>query len=291
MALILKGSQVAAAMSEELSRRAASLAAEDVRPTLAILRVGERADDIAYENAAVKRCLAVGVDVIQHHLPQNAPREKLLTEIDAAGKDSGIHGLLLLRPLADTDAEDAARAALSPEKDIDGMTAASLCGVFTGSSTAFPPCTAEACVTLLDHYGIPLAGRRVTVIGRSLVVGRPLSMLLLARDATVTVCHSKTADLAEACRSADIVVSAAGRARLLDRSFFRAGQVVVDVGMSTDADGSLCGDVCFDEVEPIVHAITPVPGGIGAMTTAVLARHVIIAAEIAKSRKYEGTFR
>ncbi|MBQ3497120.1 MAG: bifunctional 5,10-methylenetetrahydrofolate dehydrogenase/5,10-methenyltetrahydrofolate cyclohydrolase [Oscillospiraceae bacterium] len=287
MAVIFNGSQVAAAMSGELSRRAASLAAEGVKPTLAILRIGERAGDIAYENAAVKRCRAVGVDVIQRHLPENAPREKILTEIDAANKASGIHGFLLLRPLADAGTEDAARAVLSPEKDVDGMTDASLTGVFSAKPLGFPPCTAEACVALLDHYSIPLAGRRVTVIGRSLVVGRPLSMLLLARDATVTLCHSKTADLAEACRGADIVVSAAGHARLLDRSFFREGQVVVDVGMSADADGGLCGDVCFGEVEPVVHAITPVPGGVGAVTTAVLARHVMIAAEIAETQKYK----
>ena len=188
----------------------------------------------------------------------------------------------MLRPLADAAAEAAACAALLPQKDVDGMTDASLCSVLTGKGVGFSPCTAEACIALLDYYNIPLAGKRVAVIGRSLVVGRPLSMLLLARDATVTLCHSKTADLADACRGADIVISAAGCAGMLDESFFKAGQVVLDVGMSADADGNLCGDVRFEAVEPVVHAITPVPGGVGAITTAILAKHVITAAEIGK---------
>ncbi len=279
MALILKGAAVAAAMCEDLSRRAAALAAVGTTPTLAILRVGERADDIAYEAAAVKRCAAAGIDVRCSALAESCPRGELLSAVDALNKSRAIHGLLLLRPLADKGAEAAACAALLPQKDVDGMTDTSLCGVFTGKGVGFPPCTAEACVALLDHYGVALAGKRVAVVGRSLVVGRPLSMLLLARDATVTLCHSKTANLAQVCRGADIVISAVGRANFLDAQFFSAGQTVIDVGMNVDENGGLCGDVCFDAVEPVVRAITPVPGGVGAVTTAVLAKHVITAAE------------
>lgn len=281
MARIFKGAEVAAALTDDLSRRAASLAAAGIMPTLAVLRVGERADDIAYEAAAMKRCAAVGIDVKNLHLAADCSCGDLLCAVDAVNKDDSIHGLLLLRPLVHAEAEAAARAALSPEKDVDGMTDLSLCGVFTGEAIGFPPCTAEACVALLDHYGIALTGKRVTVVGRSLVVGKPLAMLLLARGATVTVCHSKTTDLADVCRSADIVISATGRAGMLDGRFFKPGQIVLDVGMSADAEGNLCGDVRFDAVEPIVCAITPVPGGVGAATTAVLAKHVIMAAEAA----------
>ena len=157
------------------------------------------------------------------------------------------------------------------------MTQAALAGVFTGSGAGFPPCTAEACVKLLEHAGVSLAGKRVAVLGRSLVVGRPVSMLLLQRDTTVTICHSRTPDAAALCRAADILIVCAGKAGLVDRTYLRQGQIVLDVGMH-EIDGAFCGDVRFSDAVDLVRAITPVPGGVGAVTTAVLAEHVIEAA-------------
>ena len=159
------------------------------------------------------------------------------------------------------------------------MTSGSLAGVFTGAGTGYPPCTAQACMELLDHYQVPLSGKRVSVIGRSLVIGRPVSMMLQCRDATVTMCHTKTEDLPAVCRDADILLAAAGRAGIVDERFVRPGQIVVDVGINVGSDGKLCGDVRFDAVAPIVEAITPVPGGVGSVTTAVLVKHVVEAAE------------
>jgi methylenetetrahydrofolate dehydrogenase (NADP+)/methenyltetrahydrofolate cyclohydrolase len=159
------------------------------------------------------------------------------------------------------------------------MTAGSLAQVFSGQGAGFPPCTAQACLEILDHYGVSLRGKRVAVVGRSLVVGRPVSMLLQRRDATVTMCHTKTADLPETCRQAEILVAAAGKMGMVDERYVSPGQVVIDVGIHVGEDGKLCGDVDFADAEPVVEAITPVPGGVGAVTTAVLCKHVVEAAE------------
>lgn len=284
MAEILKGAPCAKALTEELAGRADALKAKGITPCLALLRLGERADDIAYENAAVKRCEKVGIEVRKFLLPADAKKEEVLSAVRTINMDESIHGCLMFRPLADKETENAAARLLLPEKDIDCMTAGSLARVFSGTGAGFPPCTAEAVVRLLKYYEVPLAGRRVTVAGRSLVIGKPVSMLLLNENATVTVCHSRTADLAAECRDADIVVAAIGRARLLSKEFFKKGQVVIDVGINVDENGNMCGDCDFDAAEPVVSAITPVPGGVGAVTTAVLCEHVIEAAEKAAGR-------
>ena len=194
-------------------------------------------------------------------------------------EDDTIHGCLMFRPLPNKSDEAEACTLLAPEKDVDCMTSGSLASVFTGKGAGYPPCTAEACVELLDHYGIPLRGKRVAVIGRSLVIGKPVSMMLQSRDATVTMCHTKTVDMPAVCRNAEIIIAAAGKAGVGDEQFASPGQVILDVGINVDEEGMLCGDVKFDAVEPIVEAITPVPAGVGAVTTAVLAKHVIEAAE------------
>ena len=196
----------------------------------------------------------------------------------SVNRDGSIHGCLLFRPLPPQMDDGAVRAALAPEKDVDGITDASLAGVFTGSGVGYPPCTAQACVEVLDYYGIPLEGRRVTVVGRSLVVGKPAAMLLDRRNATVTLCNSRTRDLAALCRQADVLVVAMGRRGAIGADCIAPGQAVVDVGIHTGPDGRLCGDVRFEEAEAIAAAITPVPGGVGAMTTSVLAAHVAAAA-------------
>lgn len=279
MAQLLKGLAVANALTEQLTERVAALKAKNITPTLAILRVGQRPDDLSYETGAMKRCAKVGIEVRQFLLPADCSQEALLGAIRQINADPSIHGCLMFRPLPDKAMEEAACALLAPEKDVDCMTSGSLATVFTGKGAGYPPCTAESCIELLDYYGIPLQGKRVTVVGRSLVIGKPVSMMLLSRNATVTMCHTKTVNMPELCRNAEILVVAAGKAGVVDGSFTAPGQVILDVGINVDAEGKLCGDVKFEEAEPMAEAITPVPGGVGSVTTAVLARHVIEAAE------------
>lgn len=279
MGQILKGAPVAAALSKQLLERAETLKAAGIAPTLAILRVGQRPDDISYETGAIKRCEKIGIQVKQFLLPADYQREQLLDTIRQINEDSTIHGCLMFRPLPSKRDEADACALLAPEKDVDCMTSGSLASVFTGKGAGYPPCTAQACMELLDHYGIPLRGKRVTVIGRSLVIGKPVSMMLQSRDATVTMCHTKTVDMPAVCRDAEIIIAAAGKAGVVDERFVSPGQVILDVGINVDENGKLCGDVKFDAAEPVVEAITPVPAGVGSVTTAVLAKHVIEAAE------------
>lgn len=279
MAELWKGASVAAVLTEDLTARCGALRERGVIPTLAVVRVGENPSDISYEAAVVKRCGKIGIEVNGFPLPGDCEQARLLDVIRIVNGDRSIHGCLLFRPLPDRAMETAACALLDPAKDVDGMTAASLAGVFAGTGTGFPPCTAQACLEMLDHYGVKLSGRHAVVVGRSLVIGRPLAMLLQSRDATVTMCHSKTKDLPALCRQGDILVAAAGRAGLIGVACTAAGQIVLDVGANVDEDGTLRGDVDFEAVEPIVGAITPVPGGVGAVTTAVLCKHVIEAAE------------
>ena len=278
MAEILKGAPAAAALTEKLAVRCAALKESGVIPTLAIVRVGERPDDVAYERGAIKRCEKAGVAVRQYLLPADAEQGELLRVIDEINRDGGIHGCLMFRPLPRHLDEAAACEVLDARKDVDCMTESSLSSVFTGSGTGFTPCTAQSVMELLDYYGIDPAGKKAVVVGRSLVIGKPVAMLLLAANATVTVCHSRTASLAEQTRNADIVVAALGRARALRAEHFAPGQVVVDVGINAAPECGLCGDVDFAAVEPIVSAITPVPAGVGSLTTAVLCAHVIEAA-------------
>ena len=275
MAELFKGAPVAAALIEDLRARAEALVARGVVPTLAILRAGERGDDLTYERAALRRCEACGVAARVIALPADVTRERLLDELAALNADARVHGVLPMRPLP-FDGEVC--AALAPEKDVDGVTPASMAALYAGTGAAFAPCTAEACVALLKHYGVPLAGRRAVVIGRSLVIGRPLALLLLAENATVTLAHSRTEDLPALCREADVLAVAAGRAGLVGAEHLRPGQTVVDVGVNVLPDGTLAGDVRADEAARAA-AVTPVPGGVGAVTTAVLCAHVIRAAE------------
>ncbi len=280
MAELLRGAPVAACIIEDVAARAEALVARGVEPTLVVVRVGARPDDLSYERGLEKRAMAAGVRVEKVVLPGDASSRELVRTVERVNEDSRLHGCLVFRPLPAGCDEAAVRAALSPAKDVDGITPGSLYGVFADAPVGFAPCTAEAVLATLEHYEIGLAGKRVCVVGRSLVVGRPLAMLLQARDATVTMCHSRTRDLAATCRSAEVLVVAAGRAGLVGADATAPGQVVLDVGINWDEEaGRLRGDVDFDDVEPKVAAITPVPGGIGAVTTAVLMRHVVEAAE------------
>ena len=279
MAELWKGAPVAAALTERLCGQAERLRARGISPTLAIVRVGERSEDLSYERGACKRCEMIGISVKHFILPVNCTQEELLTVIRRINEDGAIHGCLLFRPLPRHLDEAAVCAALSPVKDVDGITSGSLASVFSGDGQGYPPYTAQACLELLDYYGFEPTGRRAVVVGRSLVIGRPAAMLLLNRNATVTLCNSRTRDLPEVCREADIVVVAMGKAGAVGAEHLREGQVVVDVGIHVNEEGKLCGDVRFGEAEPLVEAITPVPGGVGTVTTSVLVSHVVEAAE------------
>lgn len=279
MSKLLLGKPVADAMTEDLVVRVEALKAAGVQPVLAIVRVGERPDDLSYERGVTKRAQSVGVDVRPFVLAEDASQQQLEAVIRQVNEDSSIHGCLMFRPLPAHLDEDAACALLASEKDVDAISPAALAGVFADLQGAFAPSTAVACMKVLDHYDIDPAGKKVVVIGRSLVIGKPVAMLLLARNATVTICHSRTRDLAETVREAEIVICATGRARAYGADFFREGQTVVDVGINVDAEGKLCGDVDFESVENLVDAITPVPRGVGSVTSAVTVGHTVQAAE------------
>lgn len=286
MASILKGAPVVAAMNERNAALCEQLKTKGIVPTLAVVRVGAREDDLSYERGVMTRCGKVGVEVKQYLLPADAAQDDLLKVIAEINADDAIHGCLLFRPLPKQFDDRTVRAALAPEKDIDGITDGSLAGVFTNTDLGYAPCTAQACLEILKHYNVPLSGKRAVVVGRSLVVGKPAAMMLLGKNATVTICHTKTRDVQAVAREADILVSAAGVLKSLTKDYVRPGQIVIDVSMNWDPDkvtskgkGGMAGDAVFAEVEPIVEAITPVPGGVGAVTTSVLIGHVVEAAE------------
>ncbi len=279
MAELLKGAAVAKAMTAELAERAEALKAKGTEPCLAILRVGENPSDISYETGALKRMEKVGVKVKQILLPADASKEAILDAVKGVNEDSSIHGLLMFRPLANKEAEAEACKLIDPAKDVDAMSQTSLASVFTGSGEGYAPCTAQSCMEILDYYKIPIQGKNAVVLGRSLVIGKPVSQMLLAKNATVTVCHSRSIGIPDICKNADIVIAAIGKAGFVTEDFLKPGQVIIDVGINVNAEGKLCGDVDFDAAEPVVDAITPVPGGVGNVTTAVLAKHVIEAAE------------
>lgn len=279
MADILKGKPVADAINERTAAAVNELKEKGVVPTLCIVRVGERPDDLSYENGAMKRAAAVGVEVVRRIFPADVSEEELVSAIDGINADPAIHGVLLFRPLPRHINEARVCNALAPEKDMDGITDMSMAGVYAQKKLGFPPCTAQAVIELIDHYGIDLTGANVTVIGRSLVIGKPVSMMLIKKNATVTICHTRTRGTADIARNADIIVAAAGSKRMVDTEFVREGQIVIDVGINWDEEqGRIVGDVDLDGVSSIVSAVTPVPGGVGGVTTSVLMSHVAEAA-------------
>ncbi len=282
MSILLKGGVVAAAMVVEDVARAKVLRQQGICPKLAIVRVGERPNNLSYEKNAIKRCDKIGVDCQCFTLPEEASQEELEAVIHSINEDDTIHGCLMFRPLPPHIDEGEVCALLRPDKDVDGITHASISGVYTDSGEGYPPCTAKACMTILQHYNIPISGKRVVVLGRSLVIGKPVAMLLLQQDATVTLCHSKSENLREICKEADIIIAAIGKMELVDAGYINENgdQTIIDVGIHVNSEGHLTGDVNFAEVGEKVSAITPVPGGIGAVTTSILIEHVLDAAEL-----------
>ena len=278
MAKQLLGKEVNASLNERIKAQVAELQAKGVNPTLGIIRVGENPSDISYEKGATKRCETLGVACEKILLPEDVSQEELLAVIEKVNKDDRIHGVLLFRPLPKHLNQAVIENALDPAKDVDCMTDGSMSGVFTGKKVGFPPCTPQACMEILDHYGIDCTGKKAVVIGRSLVVGKPAAMMLIKKNATVTVCHTRTVDMPSVTREADIIIVAAGRAGVVGADYVKPGQIVIDVGINMNDEGKLCGDVDYAAVEPIVDAITPVPGGVGSVTTSVLVGHVVEAA-------------
>lgn len=279
MAKVLSGREVAREMEDDLRRRVQACERAGVKPTLAVIRVGAQPGDVSYERGIVRRAEKVGVSVRRIVLPEDVSQQRLMDAIAQVNADDSVHGCLMFRPLPPHLDELAACEAIDPEKDVDAVTQVSLGRIFFGFEEGFSPSTAAACLKILQHFGVDVAGKHVVVVGRSLVIGRPVAMMLLARNATVTICHSKTENLKDLLRGADIVICATGRAKRFGADCFRPGQLVLDVGIDVDEDGSLCGDVDFEAVEPIVDAITPVPGGVGAVTSSVTLEHVLRGAE------------
>lgn len=276
---ILKGAPVAAAMNETMKADTAALKEKGIVPTLAVLRVGARADDLSYERGAMKRAAAVGIEVRNVVLPEDVDGDTFFRTLEELNEDASVHGILMFRPLPKHLDGEKARQMLVPSKDVDGCTDGSLAGVFTNTSLGFAPCTAQAAMEILHYYGIPVSGLRAAVIGRSLVIGRPVAMMLMHENATVTVCHTRTKDVPAVTREADLVIAASGQMESVGREYLREGQIVIDVGIGWNEEKQkLCGDVRFEEAEGLVSALTPVPGGVGSVTTAVLCRHVVDAA-------------
>ena len=273
---ILKGLPVANAINEKLMEQVKSI--EGSLPHLAIIRVGERPDDCSYERGAVKKMDKVGVRCTTYTFDADIDNDTFQAEFDKINENPDIDGILMLRPLPKQLDEKQIENKIDPRKDLDGISPLNLAKVYAGDESGYAPCTAEAVIEMLDYAGIDIKGKRVTVVGRSLVIGKPVSMLLMKRNATVTVCHTKTVDMEGTCKNAEILVAAAGSARMIKKDYVAEGAIVVDVGINEDEEGNLCGDVDFDAITDIAAIATPVPGGVGSVTTSVLAKHLVKAA-------------
>lgn len=273
---VLKGADVSAKIKEQVQEMTASLGGRV--PTAAIVRVGERTDDLSYERNVMKKLAAFGMEFRSYVFPETISEAEFLEEFRKINEDEAIDGILLFRPLPKHMDGKKFDSMICPEKDLDGISPVNAAKVFAGDPSGFAPCTAEAVMEVLRTNEIPMEGKRAVIVGRSMVVGRPLSMLLLKENATVTICHTKTADLKAVCREADILAAAAGKAEMLDKQYVKDDAVVLDVGINVDKNGKLCGDVKWDGLETAAAAATPVPGGIGAVTTAVLCKHLAQAA-------------
>lgn len=275
--LELRGKKVSDGIKEYVSKE---LETSSFVPKLAIVRVGENPDDMSYERGATKKLKSFGLDVASYVFPQDISDEDFKKAFKDINEDDEVTGILLLRPLPHTINEKDIENMIDPKKDLDGISPINIAKVFAGDTTGFSPCTAEAVIEVLKAYDIELTGKRVTVVGRSMVVGKPVSMLLLKENATVTMTHTRTVDLKKTCSDAEIVIAAAGRAKMLNSDYCGQDAVMIDVGINVDENGKLCGDVDYATLDGKASAATPVPGGVGTITTAVLAKHLIQAAKM-----------
>ncbi|MDY6338321.1 MAG: bifunctional 5,10-methylenetetrahydrofolate dehydrogenase/5,10-methenyltetrahydrofolate cyclohydrolase [Saccharofermentans sp.] len=271
----LGGKEVADKIVEDLKIKVEELKGKGISPKLAILRVGARDDDLAYERGVLKRFESADVEVEVTAVDAGISQEELDKTFDGINNDPKVHGILVFRPLPKGLSDEHMRRTIDPGKDSDFMDIRNMENVLAGVPDCAAPCTAEAVMALIKHYNIETKGRKVTVVGRSLVIGKPVALLLTTANATVTVCHTKTADIEAECRSADIIVACCGVAKMITDKFVKPGQTVIDVGMNVDEEGRLCGDVDYEKVAETAAAVTPVPGGVGSITTAILLRHVV----------------
>lgn len=274
--IVLKGAEVSAAIKNQVTEALAGL--DGFVPKLAIVRVGERPDDMSYERGATRKMENFGLRVQSYVYPAEISDAEFKAEFAKINEDPDVTGILLLRPLPKQICEKDIEQMIDPKKDLDGISPVNIAKVFAGDSTGYAPCTAEAVIEVLKANEIPIEGKRVTVVGRSMVVGKPLSMLMVKENATVTICHTRTRDLKGTCQNAEILVAAAGRAKMLNQEYVGKDAVVIDVGINVDENGKLCGDVDFESIQETASMATPVPGGVGAVTTAVLAKHLVQAA-------------
>ena len=276
MGEIIKGKPVGDALSEILKGECEALVKEGRQPKLAILRVGAKPNDLSYERGALKKCDTIGIVAEVTELSEDTTQEQYIEALEKLNKDSSVHGILTFRPLPKGIDEEVIKNVISPEKDVDCFSPMNTAKLMEGDKTGFPPCTPTAVVEILKHYNVPLKGANVVVLGRSMVVGKPVSMLLLGENATVTICHSKTQDLAKVCSQADVLVAGVGRARMVTSDYIKEGAVVIDVGINAKPEGGgICGDVDTDDVVEKASMVTPVPAGVGSVTTSILAKHVI----------------
>ena len=276
MGEIIKGKPVGDALSEVLKGECEALVKDGIQPKLAILRVGAKPNDLSYEKGALKKCDTIGITAEVTELPEETTQEQYIEALEKLNKDSSVHGILTFRPLPKGIDEEVIKNVIDPEKDVDCFSPMNTAKLMEGDKTGFPPCTPTAVVEILKHYNVPLKGANVVVLGRSMVVGKPVSMLLLGENATVTICHSKTQDLQKVCADADVLVAGVGRARMVTADYVKEGAVVIDVGINAKPEGGgICGDVDTDDVVGKASMVTPVPAGVGSVTTSILAKHVI----------------
>lgn len=278
MAELMLGKEVNVSLAGKITEKMDRASRLGISPCLEIIRVGERPGDLSYEKGAVKRCDSFGIKVKKVTFPETVTAAEVTAAIREANQDDTVDGVLLFRPLPRSLDASAIENELVPGKDVDCMTDLSMSGVFQGKDLGYPPCTAQAVMEILEHYGIDPKGKRAVVIGRSNVIGRPVAMMLMQKNATVTICHTKTAGMAKIAQQADILIAAAGHAGTVTEDFMKDGQVIVDVGINVGPDGKICGDVDFEKAEKKASFITPVPRGVGSVTTSVLALHVADAA-------------
>lgn len=277
---IIKGKPVADKISEDLKKEVENLNEMGINPKLAIVRVGERPDDLAYERGALKRCQNIGIETEVVELDENISQEEFIKAVHKLNEDDKVNGILTFRPLPKHLSEDEIKYEINPKKDIDCFNPINTAKIVENDKTGYPPCTPTAVIEILKHYGINLTGANIVVLGRSMVVGKPLSMLLLNENATVNICHSKTRNLPEIASQADILVAAVGRAKMVKKDYVKDGAIVIDVGVNVDDQGNLCGDVDMEDVLDKVSMITPVPGGVGAVTTSILATNIVKACKL-----------
>lgn len=280
MAVLLEGAPVARSLSVSIRKNVEKLSQYGVIPTLGTVRIGARNADLAFERGASKKAESLGVRVKHFVLPESVSEAQLVKTLEEINLDASVHGCFLFRPLPEHLNKQAIFNVLLPDKDVDAITTASMGGILTQNEVSFTPCTASACLEILHYYRINPEGKKIAIVGKSITVGLPTALLLVSEEATVSVCHIFTdpEDMKCFCRNADIIISAAGCQGLIKPDYVKKEQIIIDVGINVNQDGKIYGDVDFEHVEPLVSAITPVPSGVGAVTSTILNKHVVEAA-------------